>query len=477
MHRLFSLFLCFILLTGCASPAQAATLDPGNMFSSRDLRTDWNASEAVQITLGGASASCADPSVRISGSTVTITDEGVYVVSGTLDDGCIIIDCGKKDKVHLILNGVVIRSQAFAAIHIRQADKVFITLADGSANTLENGGRFVPIDEYDVGAVIYSRDDLTVNGSGALRIISPAGHGVDTKDDLVIAGGVLDIEAGSHGLAANDSVRLRQTTLRIIAGKDGIQAENDEDASLGFVYASGGTFDITAGDDGVSASSDMRIDGGTFHIVSGGNGLRADGLLTITDGTIAVSGSYEGIEGHSVDISGGVISVVSSDDGLNASGSNGRGALLSISGGTITIDAEGDGVDANGSIDISGGIITVAGPTRPGNAAVDYDDSAIISGGTLIAYGTSGMAQNVSADLSQGAMLLSVGQQLPGTTVSVHDAAGKQLVSTVAAKPFSSILISCPELQQGETYTVRIDVDERTVTLDPLVWPASTRRH
>ena len=472
MHRPIVLLLCLMLLTGCAAPAQAASpVNPDDMFTSRDLRTSWDAPEAVRITLTGASAACSDPSVSIAGGTVTVTREGTYVLSGRLDNGTVIIDCGKNDKVQLVLDNAFIHADTFAAIHVRQADKVFITLADGSANTLSNGGRFVQIDKHDVASVIYSRDDLTVNGSGSLTIVSPAGHGIDTKDDLVITGGTFHIDAASHGLAANDSVRIRSASMHIVAGKDGMQAENDEDAALGFVYIESGSFDVTAGDDGVSATSDVLITGGAFRIGCTGDALHADSLLTVTGGTIDVSSSNEGLEGNSVAVTGGAISVVSTDDGVNAADGD-----IRISGGTLYVNAEGDGLDANGSIAVSGGTVTVAGPSRPGNAPIDYDKTAVISGGTVIAYGSDSMVQHFSPDSTQGAMLLTFRPQPAGTAISVTDASGRQLLAVTAEKPFSALVVSCPGLTLGQTYTVRIGDSETAITLDPLVYPAETRR-
>ena len=179
------------------------------MFTERDLADDYDESAAETITLSGTSAeTSASSGVSIDGSTITITAEGVYVVSGTLSDGQIIVDAEDSAKVQIVLKGAEITSKTSAAIYVKSADKVFITLADGSENTLSNGGSFANIDENNIDSVIFSKDDLTLNGSGSLTVTSPAGHGIVSKDDLRITGGSYTITAASHGMTANDSVRI-----------------------------------------------------------------------------------------------------------------------------------------------------------------------------------------------------------------------------------------------------------------------------
>ena len=154
-HRNFlALLLCLSLLTGCAASADG--LDLNDMFSKRDLRTDYDLADSTTITLNGSSAACSDPSVKISGSTVTITGDGTYVLRGTLDNGMIIVDAD-DEKVQIVLDGAHITSAASAPLYVRQADKVVVTLAEGSENTLANGGQFIAIDSSDIDAAIYSR--------------------------------------------------------------------------------------------------------------------------------------------------------------------------------------------------------------------------------------------------------------------------------------------------------------------------------
>ena len=473
--------------------------------------------------------------MQISGATVTIAAEGVYVLTGTLSDGEIIVNCSKEEKVQLVLNGAEIHSADFAAIYVAQADKVFLTLAGGTVNTLTNGGSFTASDESNVDAVIFAKDDLTINGSGALLITSPGGHGVVGKDEVTICGGSFEITSAKTAISGKDSLSVSSGVFKLIAGTDAMKSEND-DTTLGNVYLAGGSYNLSADGDGVSASGTLTVAGGSYTVLtgSGGNdtdksqkGMKAGSALTILDGTIWVSStddsihsngsitvlagtlnlssgddgvhaddtvtvaggsvtvreSYEGIEGLKICLRGGELEITASDDGLNAggggdsSGYGGRGgdmfsgnsdALLEISGGTVTVNAGGDGLDTNGSLNLSGGTVTVYGPTNDGNGSLDYGTDAAVTGGSLIALGSSGMAVNFRS-ATQGAILLNVGSQSAGTTVTLTDADGNVLLSCTAEKAFAAVNLTCPELAQGGTYTVTAGAFSQTITLDSLI--------
>ena len=233
-----------------------------DMFTDRDYETDYDESSSVYIELNGSTAEADSDSVQISGSTITITEEATYIISGTLDDGMIIVDAPDTAKLQLVFDGADINSETSAPLYIPEADKVFVTLAEGTENTLSNGGTYTAIDDSNIDSAIFSRQDLTLNGSGSLAVTSPAGHGIVSNDDLVITGGTYTVSCASHGLKANDSIRLTgSTTLNIRSGKDGIHSENDSDVSLGFVYISGGGFDIAFEVVGASSALSTCIDG------------------------------------------------------------------------------------------------------------------------------------------------------------------------------------------------------------------------
>lgn len=471
-HLFIFIALSVLLLSGCskdnttksgAADVTATSADVLNseMFTDRDYDTSYDDNSSTVIELDNNNSVCNSDSVQISGSTITIIDEGTYILRGIIEDGMIIIDADDSDKIQLVLDGVEITSKTLAPIYIKQADKVFITLAANSDNILVNGGEFIAIDDNNIDSVIFSKEDLTLNGEGSLTIEAPAGHGIVSKDDLVITSGIYNITASSHGLSGKDSVRIANGTFNITCGKDGIHSENKDDETLGFLYISGGEFLIYADDDGMHSNNN----------------------LTIMDGTINIPSSYEGLEGLTIDIYGGNINIISSDDGLNAAGGNdqsGAGSddifaadsdcCINIYGGTLYVDASGDGIDSNGSLTIYDGEIYVSGPTNGGNGALDYNGEGKIIGGTIIATGASQMAMNFSSSSTQCSILASVNTQSEGTIIELTDASGKTLISFTAEKAYDSILISCPEITQGDTYTLTAGDYSTQITMDNLIY-------
>ena len=394
--KVLSILISTAMLTGCGAAAGAdggteaqssvvqteevaasALSDIANtddMFSSRDLDPGYDESQAVTVRLTGDTAVCDSDAVTVDGGTVTITAAGTYVLSGTLTDGQIVVRAGEADKVQLVLNGVDITCSDSAAIYALEADKVFLTLADGTENSLTNGGTYAAIDENNIDAVIFAKTDLTLNGTGSLTVSAAAGHGIVCKDDLVIAGGTCTIDAASHGIEGKDSVRIAGGTLVITAGKDGIHAENDDDAEAGWLYILDGSLTIHAGDDAIHSGSDVVIRGGSFDIPS----------------------CCEGVEGRSVTIDGGTLNIVSSDDGINAAGSTDSSDFTAgggdfaynaacsvvVSGGSITIMSQGDCIDANGDITVNGGTLELTCGGN-GNTALDCNGAYTNNGGTV----------------------------------------------------------------------------------------------
>lgn len=284
--KAMSLILTIVLLiTGCnAKGADNAALssdeilqgmkkisvDISQMFSDRDLSAEYDVATASNIRLSNNGADFDDSDIAYEDSKLTIFKEGVYIVSGSLDNGMIIVDAGDNDKIQIVLDNAEIYCDNSAAIYVKNADKVFITLADGSQNSLSCGESFSQIDEDNIDAAVFSKSDLTINGTGTLLINSPGGHGIVSKDDLVISDGIYNITSESHGISGKDSVRIADGIFEIISGKDGIQSDNSEDTEKGFIYISDGEFSICSGGDGISAYTCVQIDNGNFEILSGG---------------------------------------------------------------------------------------------------------------------------------------------------------------------------------------------------------------
>lgn len=413
-----------------------------DMFTDRDYEEDYQEEDCVSVTLSGTSASSSSDSVDISEGTITITEEGTYLISGTLSDGMIIVNAPDTAKVRLIFEGVEINSETSAPLYILEADKVFLTLAEGSENTLSNSGTYTAIDDSNIDSVIYSKQDLTLNGTGTLTISSPGGHGIVSNDDLAITDGTYNITAASHGLKANDSIRITGgSQLTVTAGKDGIHAENDEDTSLGFVYISDGTIAIEAEGDGISAGSYMQIASGTFQIQAGGgsengtkessdswgefrggggpgggspaeNDLGGDGQAPGRTGGRSESGniapseiaspaqtsvSVENLSAESLstesstteslsaensdpaeDSSSDVSQSTEEESSTSMKGIKVAGDLL-ISGGSFTIDSADDSIHSNSSITIKDGVFELAS----GDDAVHADENLTVTAGTM----------------------------------------------------------------------------------------------
>ena len=216
----------------------------------------------------------ASSGVSISGNIITITKEGTYVLSGALSEGQIVVDADSA-KVQLVLDNVDITCASSAAIYVKNADKTFITLAEDSENILMNTAEYEAIDDNNIDAVIFSKDDLTLNGKGTLTINSEYGHGIVSKDDLKLVSGTCNITAKNHALSGKDSVRIAAGTYNLTSGKDGIHSENADDDEKGFVYIASGDFTIESTGDGIDASYVVQIDDGDFEITAGGGAENA----------------------------------------------------------------------------------------------------------------------------------------------------------------------------------------------------------
>ena len=252
------------------SAVSQSDTDIDSMFTDRDKEVGYDEEKCVAIILSDDGSSCDNTSVAIDGLTITITEECTYLLSGFLSNGSVVVATDENVKVRLIFNGVVINNDSSAAIYVQSADKVFITLAPDSENMLSNGGTYEAVDDNNIDSVIFSKSDLTLNGSGSLTVTAKAGHGIVSKDDLVITGGTYAITAASQGLSGKDSIRILDGDFAITSGKDALHSENEDNAEKGFVYIAGGNFNLTASVDGISASGNMTLLDGTYTMTTGG---------------------------------------------------------------------------------------------------------------------------------------------------------------------------------------------------------------
>lgn len=335
-------------------------------FTDREKSGSYKASEAVKITLNKTTATVSGSGAKADGSTITITEEGVYIVSGTLEDGQIIVDASDSDKVQIVLDGVHINCETNAAIYVREADKVFITLAENSSNTLGGGNEYTQIDDNTVDGVIFSKSNLVCNGTGSLTIEADYKHGIVSKDDLVITGGTYKIAAADNGITAKDQIKILNGSFDIDAANSAVKAKNTDDAELGNIYIAGGIFTIEAEQDGFHATGSIVVDDGTITVNSGDDGFHAELDTVIHGGTILVEKSNEGLEGKRVVVNGGDITINASDDGINAANSGDDG-----------VNAINPGANAVGSGDDDS---NAASSNNDSSAAVNSGDDGSISG-------------------------------------------------------------------------------------------------
>ncbi|MDD3842683.1 MAG: carbohydrate-binding domain-containing protein [Candidatus Izemoplasmatales bacterium] len=457
-----------------------------------------------------------DGNVIISGSTITISTGGTYMLTGYSANVQIFINVAATEKVTLVLDNADLTSLDGPVINAEQSDKLIINVVDGTINMLSDASSSTS----EIKSCIFSNDDITINGTGTLIINANYNNGINTDDDLRITNGNITINAANNCLKANDSVQITTATLILNADNDAIHVENTVDTAKGNIMIdsgtitisaygdgmdasntitiTGGSFDITSGvgntniattsakglkgtvavliasgtfdivskDDAIHANTNVQIDNGEFTISSSDDGIHADTSLTINGGIINITKSYEGIESINIIINGGTIHVVASDDGLNAAGGNDGSstfggwpgsatgnATITFTGGYIYVNSKGDGVDANGSISMSGGTVIVSGPTDSGNGPLDYDSTFTMTGGQFVAAGSSGMAQNISSSSTQYGVLIYFSSTLT-SLIRISDASGGEVITFKPEKSYQCLLVCSPNLKSGQTYSI-----------------------
>lgn len=333
------------------STNSGGVIDTTDMFTDRDLEQTVDLSGAKSLTVA-------------DGKTLDITEEGIYLISGSAKNCTIKVDADDTAKVQLVLDGVKIENEDFPAIYVVSADKVFVTTTD-SENILSVSEEFTADGDTNTDAVIFSKDDLVFNGTGTLSVYSAYDNGISCKDDLKFTGGTYNITAAADAVEANDSIAICGGSFTINTNKNGFHCENDEDDTLGCIYIADGSFDITSVSDGIQGTTYVQIDGGTFDITSA-----------------------EGIEATYVQINGGDITIDASDDGINAtSKSTACDIAAEFNGGNITItmgQGDTDAVDSNGSVYVNGGTLNITAQM----SSFDYDRTAEFNGGTIIINGS-----------------------------------------------------------------------------------------
>ncbi len=512
MKKLISLILALALCLGMAVfPAAAEeTLDVTTLYKNKDVDDTWSTDAAV-ITLEGSRASSDAAGVEISGNTVKITREGEYILSGSLQ-GQVVIEVAETEKLHLILNGVTIESAEGPAIYEKLSDKLIVTLAEGTVNTLSDQTAVQDGDDT-IAAALYAEDDLSINGKGTLIVSGNAGNGIHSKADLVIADGTYEITSANDGIKGRNSVLVLAGSLKIQSAGDGIVSTRDDKEGKGYVVIAGGTLSITTGSGagtvnqktiagrrnmgwdwdsqtisdgdstsikGIKAATDLTVLGGEIDInaeddalhanqitVSGGNlqirtgddGLHGDTAISIQGGTMNIAQSYEGIESAAITISGGATTVNASDDGVNATSGSAAsgwnreaddGSMLTITGGELYVTAGYDGLDSNGGIAITGGVVGIAAAAGMGDSYVDANGTITATGGTLI------IATTGNAGFSGATVMAVSASGSAGSEISLLKGDGTLLGSFVPQSSYSVVLVASSELASGDACEVRV---------------------
>ena len=367
-----------------SAQSEAGTFSSADMFTERDLAGTYEESGAVYVTLSDDGITGETAGVAINGQTMTITAEGTYIFSGTLSEGQIVVDADNA-KVQIVFDNVDITCASSAAVYVKSAEKVFVTLAEGSQNTLRNTDEYVAIDDNNIDAVIFAKSDLTLNGTGSLTIVSAEGHGIVSKDDLKITGGTYDITAAGHALSGKDSVRIADGTFILTAEKDGIHAENADDEEKGYIYIADGDFTITSDGDGMDASNIVQIEDGTFDITAGSGAANSQKTHESDMPGGGMSQNIERPDGESMPQMGekpdgeNMPQDTTTDESSTSTKGIKAGGGMYLNGGTYQIDSADDSIHSNANITIADGTYTLA----TGDDGVHADDALTVNGGTI----------------------------------------------------------------------------------------------
>lgn len=433
-------------------------------FTAKDLEVGYEESTAVTITLNKDGAQVTGSGVVLKDGVVTISTEGTYVISGTLDDSQILVDAGDSDKIHIILAGAAITNKDNAPVYIKNADKVFLTLKEGTQNTLTDSTEYIQSDDTNVDGTIFSKADLTINGSGTLTVNGNYKHGIVSKDDLVITGGIINVTAVKDALNGKDCVKIKDGTLTLSAGTgNGIQSKNDEDTTKGYVYIAGGKITVVKSQEGIEGTV-IRIDDGDIDVTAEDDGFNSASGSSDTADSGNIS---EGSRPDSMEVANG------SGEAFTRPDSDQAPDGMTKDEAAIEKGAPSGDVDETGSATIPADTSDTAYSARPGR--MDGGNrggfgGGKITGGTVITAGSTGMSQGFSDTSSQYSLLYNLtAVSNAGTEVTLTDDAGNVIASYTPDKEYQSVVISTPDLEKDKTYTLTSGEKTAQITLTSIV--------
>ena len=395
--------------------------------------SDESASADVKakITLSNNSISAEGDGVEVVDKTITINSGGTYEVSGTLEDGQIIVDSADEINVYIVFNGVDISCSNSAPIYVKSAKNTIITLADNSENYLSDGSEYLYEELNDDGTVtdepsacIFSKDDLTINGNGTLNVVGNYNNGIASKDDLKITAGT----AVNNGLKGKDSITIKGGEITVNSTGDGVKSDNTEDTTKGYIIIEGGSLNITSGGDGIQAETTLTISDGDINIVSGGGSSNA-----ATHAESFQMGPWANPSNTSSSSS----SETGSAKALKA------GTALTVDGGNINIDSADDSIHTNDTVMINTGIFHI----KSGDDGIHADNVLEINGGDINITDSYEGLEAAHITVNDGNI------NLVASDDGIN-AAGDGIDSIMPSKTCQSVIISTPELVIGSSYSV-----------------------
>ena len=458
--RLAGMFLALMLIimpfAGCTAQdavgttvteASSALQIDSTYFTDRDSKVDYEESTASKIVLSSTTAKITGDGAKLEDKTVKITKEGTYILSGSSDGLNVVVEAADTEKVWLVFDNLSMKGVS-APIQVLTADKVFITLAKGSTNTIED---IETAESEELNAAIYSKSDLTINGSGKLIVNGKYEHGIKSSDDLKMLGGSFVITAANDGLNANDALNIKDSVIEISAKGDGIHSDKN-------VYIDGKSLNIKESEEGIEGKV-VDIVSGDIDIKSSDDGINATDSSLKTDNLPAdvqekIKNRPERPEGEAVPEG-----EMQRPEGMPRGGGfeNQEGTEIIIRGGDLYIDASGDGIDSNGNLTVSGGKVVIEGSGSRGDGAIDYNGTGLVTGGEVLALGGNDMIQSFSSESAQSHIVVTAKESIAvGAKITIKDEAGKVLYEHINKKAFSALVYSSKDLVKAKNYTVQI---------------------
>ena len=375
MKKLIQLLFFIIIAISLMACSSTSTTIQSEVAVSADTSETGELNSEIETNDSIITVSPGD--VVLDNDSILISEAGTYYISGTLENGQIIIDADNSSDIQLILNDVSINSNYSAAIYVSQASNLNITTNSDSELTVNAN---ISSSDNTIDGVIFSKSDLTFDGSATLTIKSEYIHGIVGKDDIEFLDGSYEIEVGKDGIQANDSVSIIDSTMNILVSNDGIQVKNDENTDKGYVYLENSNIILNTGEDGISASNYVEVISGEYTIDSNLDGIQADSYINIVDGSfdITTGGGYQGVL-NIITVGEGSGGSISETDKLTDSMKAIKGNDITVIDGEIVISSYEDGFNADNDILINGGNILI----NAGDEAITAKNSLIINNGVI----------------------------------------------------------------------------------------------